>query len=310
MLRFFSLFFALLWAACGHGQATVATHGEGPRATSTPASTPGTPGLFLYEISGQNGPSYVLGTIHIGFSFEEVLTESARQAFAQSRRVWMEADVSSANPQELIGAALLPQDQSLHRILGDAMWADLVQALGQQIPPPMLDRLKPWLPALVLGLGHLEQALDQVKPGGRAKRMDLELMEQAQKAGKQLHFFETLDEQMAVFESIPEAEQLKELSHSLSDGGNEEGRAMLQAFANGDEVALEHALFAEMQRDESPGFYTALLDSRNARWLPLVDQEVATGAAFIAVGAAHLYGDKGLLSELKKRGHAVKRVGN
>lgn len=252
--------------------------------------------------------SYLLGTIHIGFGFDEVLTPEARKAFEQSTRVWMEADVTAGDPKALIQAAFLPDDRSLHALVGDDVWGKLLEKLGSQIPPLVMDRLEPWMPSMILGLSRVEEVLLEMRPGAASKRMDLELMESARTAGKEIRFFETLEHQIAVFDAVPLEEQVQELTHTLSDESREQGRAMLRAFADGDEQALERALFESGQMSAAPGFYESLLFRRNATWLPLIEQELGRGGAFIAVGAAHLYGPRGILTELKKRWYVVRRV--
>ena len=59
----------------------------------------------------------------------------------------------------------------------------------------------------------------------------------------------------------------------------------------------------------APGFYEAVLFERNARWLPLIEPQLREGDLFIAVGAAHLFGERGILAELQRRGYTVKRIG-
>jgi uncharacterized protein YbaP (TraB family) len=297
-----TFFFA--WS-CGHAAAPQPQ--TAPSSPAPPASA--TPGLFLYEVSGGARPSYLLGTIHVGFGFDEVLTEAARRDFTGSERVWLEADVASANPMQLVSAAVLPPNQSLRTLVGEPTWVELTKALAGQIPEPVLDRLKPWMPAMIVGLTRMSEVLAEVKPGTTGEqRMDVELLEQAKTAGKELHYFETVEEQIAVFDAIPVDEQVRELRHTLGTESRLEGRALLQAFASGDEPALEHALFMGGSVEQSPAFYGELLDRRNEKWLPKLVPELERGGAFVAVGAAHLLGEHGLLRVLEQRGYRVSRV--
>ena len=98
-----------------------AAKSRAPSTTPSPAASDAraTPGLFLYEVRGRGKSIHLLGTIHMGFGFEEVLTEDARARFQQASRVMTEADVGAADPQRLIRAALLPPEQSLAIIVGD-----------------------------------------------------------------------------------------------------------------------------------------------------------------------------------------------
>ncbi len=270
-----------------------------------------TPGLFLYEVeSRQHRKAHLLGTMHVGFGFDEVLTEDARKRFVAATRVILEADVTSADPNQMRERALLPQGESLRSLLGEPGWHALVERLGAQIPEPFMERMKPWLPTVTLGLLDLDVALREIKPQGRTRMMDVEVMTQAKAEQKPLIFLETVDEQLAMFDLVPLEEQVRELRRTLLEGTSQQGKIMLRAFADGDEEALTTSLFDPEQMADAPGFFDIVLHQRNDRWLPVLERELETGGSFIAVGAAHLLGDRGLLAELKRRGYSVQRVGH
>ncbi len=280
-----------------------------PRAAAAPLVAPATPGLFLYEVRGPSGTAHLLGTIHVGFGFEEVLTPDARRRFDAATRVITEADIDTANPERLIQAALLPPARSLRALLGEPAWRQLVTRVGPQIPEPLLDRLEPWLPAVMVGLDDLEHALAELKPGGAMRLMDVELMKRAHELGKELTHFETVEEQLALFDSISLDEQVRELTHTLDEDSGALARRLLEGFSAGDERKLMDALFDREQLESAPGFYQRVLFERNARWLPAIERELARDGAFIAVGAAHLLGERGILHELTQHGYQVQRVG-
>ena len=52
---------------------------------------------------------------------------------------------------------------------------------------------------------------------------------------------------------------------------------------------------------------TGLLDERNARWVPAIE-ELMADRAFIAVGVSHLVGPGSLPDLLAARGHTVTRI--
>ncbi len=269
----------------------------------------GPEGLFLYAVGEGAARSYLMGTMHVGFGFEEVLTPEARACFESASTVMMEADVRNADPAQMMQAALLPPPKSLRTMLGEHLWKRLVARIGQSVPPPALDKLKPWMPAVILGVADMQRALHEARPDGASHMMDAELMELAQKSGKRLLFLETIEQQLAVFSAIPEREQVAELKRALTDDNTALGRELIEAYAHGNEAELTASLFDAEQMRAAPGFYEAVLFDRNQRWLPLIDAQVKAGGAFVAVGAAHLFGERGILAQLRHRGYLVTRVG-
>jgi uncharacterized protein YbaP (TraB family) len=55
-------------------------------------------------------------------------------------------------------------------------------------------------------------------------------------------------------------------------------------------------------------FNQRLLYERNTRMAERMRPQLEAGSAFVAVGALHLYGEKGLLSLLERDGYRVSRV--
>lgn len=280
-----------------------------PAQAAQPAARKAPPaGLFLYRVQRAGQVSHLLGTIHLGFGFDEVLNEPGRLAFQGSRVVVTETDIGQDPAGRLVQAALLPAGESLDAMLDPPTWDALQARLAREIPPPVLARMKPWLPAVLLGLTELKQVFDQARPGASERMMDLELTARARATQKRLVHLETVDEQIAVFEQIALEEQLSELRHALTDAGRAQARSLVEAFASGDQTALERALFDGEQMKSTPGFYQTVLFARNARWLPTLERVLSEGDAFVAVGAAHLLGERGLLAELSQRGYSVTRV--
>jgi uncharacterized protein YbaP (TraB family) len=265
-------------------------------------------GLFLYRVEREKHVSYLLGTIHLGFGFDEVLTPKAQSAFAAARVVITETDLTDDPASRLVQAALLPAGQTLNQMLDEPTWNALLKRLDGQVPTPVLAQMKPWLPAVLLGIAELKEAFDKARPGKSERMMDVELMDRAEKEGKTLRHLETVDEQIAVFENISIEEQVSELRHALEEDSRAQARALVLAFQSGDETLLREALFDDQQMKNAPGFYRAVLFARNARWLPVIEGALAQGDAFIAVGAAHLLGAEGLLETLRVRDYQIARV--
>ena len=62
-------------------------------------------------------------------------------------------------------------------------------------------------------------------------------------------------------------------------------------------------------RQTSPRSYDILLRRRNTRWVPRIEAMTkGTDTVFITVGAAHLVGPDGLVSQLRAAGYSVERI--
>jgi len=55
-------------------------------------------------------------------------------------------------------------------------------------------------------------------------------------------------------------------------------------------------------------FEEELVYARNARWIPALEKLFAKGDVFVAVGAGHLPGERGVLALLARRGYSITRI--
>jgi uncharacterized protein YbaP (TraB family) len=66
---------------------------------------------------------------------------------------------------------------------------------------------------------------------------------------------------------------------------------------------LYEAVTAES--NEIPDFNQNFLVKRNTNWIPIIEKQISKKATFIAVGAAHLPGENGVIQLLKSKGYQV-----
>ena len=52
-------------------------------------------------------------------------------------------------------------------------------------------------------------------------------------------------------------------------------------------------------------FQEKLLNERNAKWIPVIEKNIALTPSFIAVGGGHLGGEKGVINLLRKKGYKL-----
>ncbi len=116
---------------------------------------------------------------------------------------------------------------------------------------------------------------------------------------------ETIESQLALFDSIPIKSQvnlimteLAELSKVLTNFKLTQENYLLQ-----DVDKIHEELMKDIQ---DPYFNLKFIDERNAAWVKKIMPLTGNQSVLFAVGAGHLGGENGLLNLLRKQGYSVK----
>jgi len=263
----------------------------------------------MWMVKDKDTTIYLFGTFHALDGKRDWFNDEVRAAFDASQDVVLEI-ITPDNPLDMLPALkrygfTAPGAPTLTSKLSAKGRARLAAALAKnKMPPSALDRYKPFFAAVTLttfqfgamGMGADHGAEAVIKKAVRA-------------SGKKLGAVETVDEQFAMLDAMPEREQLRLLEGTLADDGSakKEISAMLDAWHRGDAKAVAAAI--QKSDKDSPAFYRIMFTDRNLRWRHWVDRRLQSpGTVFMAVGAGHLAGDQSLVSLLKREGHKVHRI--
>lgn len=260
---------------------------------------------LLWEISKPGtDPSYLFGTIHSEDPEVLQLAPPVRQAFEQSDSVVLEIMMDMDAMIFSSTAMLLMDGRTLSDLVGKSLFNKTAKAIQSRgIPEAVLERMKPWAAATTLS----------IPPPRTGMMLDLHLYQQAQEAGKQLHGLETIEEQLAVFDSMPESDQIRMLRDAVGnldeiDRMNEE---LLVLYKRRD-LAGMMALSEHYMKAGDPGvsrdLERRLIVDRNRLMAERMQPYLQAGNAFVAVGSLHLPGDQGLLNLLDRRGYTLKML--
>lgn len=274
-------------------------------AGSIPAATGSGPAIWV--VRDADSTLYLFGTVHVLRPTTAWGSAKVDAAFSSASDIYFEV----SNPEDQ--AALVPliqqygvsSETSLSSLLTPAEVAELDSAaktIGASAA--QLDRLRPWLAGLSLSMAPLIKA--GYDPTSGAEHI---LKMRAEAAGKPIHGFETLDEQVRILAVLPEAEQLQFLRSTLEsfDDATTELDALVDAWSTGDVATIQHLGVDEMKA-EAPAIYDAFLTRRNAGFADDIQGLLAgSGTAFIAVGAAHLAGPDSVQAMLEARGVTVEQ---
>ena len=273
-------------------------------------------GPFLWKIEGQS-PSYLFGTIHLPDKRVTRLPAPVERAFQSSDAVFTEVPLDAASMTGQIASMMLPGQQTLSHILPADLLERSEKAL-QDVNPALtlqpLQRFKVW--ALATMLTVLDQ---QLKNPGQLP-LDARLYQRAESENKTLGSLETPQEQMDIFDSMRQDEQVKMLRDTLDfiDDAKARGQSvseeMIQWYLKGDIQAFGEFLMSYVTED---AFYDALferlLHDRNRLMADRIASEIAQHPGrghFFAVGAGHFWGETAIQRLLRAKGLKVERVGN
>jgi uncharacterized protein YbaP (TraB family) len=174
-------------------------------------------------------------------------------------------------------------------------------AVAAGVPMAALDRMESWLAAVTLGDAALEGLGVNAAAGAEAQ-----LTARAKAQQKPIIGLETAEQQLRFFDGLPQADQTAMLLATLDDvaDAKTDMARMLALWQAGDVDAIARDFDADMRA--TPLLRQRLLVARNANWADWITGVLKRpGKVFVAVGAGHLGGADGLLSQLKARGLAV-----
>lgn len=265
-----------------------------------------TTGPALWSLSDEDTTIYLFGTIHVLPEGETWYDDRIAKAFESSDELVFEVslDDMEGSAEAMAGLAMLPEGQTLRDLMTEENRAEYEAALdGLGVPAAALDPVEPWAATLNLSMLPLMQAGWQPNSG-------VEMVLRQRGEDKQRGALETVEEQVALFDTLPMDAQLELLDATVEniDQMVSSLDLMKVEWLEGDAAALGELMNAEM---DDPALYERLLVNRNRNWASWIENRLDTpGTVFIAVGAGHLAGEGSVQSLLKERGLTVERIGH
>jgi len=255
--------------------------------------------LWKIETPGAR-PSYLFGTIHVDDPRVTALPAPVGKALDGSDRFVMETLLDGDSLAQMAKAMYFDDDRTLEQVIGKDLYAATLKALAARgIPDANVEKQKPWAVMMALSMPAPETG----------EFLDLVLETRAAKQDKPIAGLETMAEQIAVFNDLSMPDQialLKEAVRTQPELEKDYGE-LIRAY-----LARDLRTLAEVSDKHDPAedqLYRSvterLLTQRNIRMQQRMAPFLKQGNAFIAVGAAHLGGEAGLLNLLEQAGYRV-----
>ena len=263
-------------------------------------------------------PSYLFGTIH---STDESTLELARRAAQSINGAKVVATelggpidaIEKANITAATLASALDRD---HDTFEGAIAPEDREKIekfitGLGYPAAFAHHLKLWFLAILTGLPKCEAERETLN----LPEVDQFLAETARDLGVKVIGLETTEEQLAAIANLrPQVAAtvlaLTARDPALNDDLYATTLRLYRQSRPAEIVAIADALggLSEAERAAQDEFMRALLQDRNAIMAKRTAPLLASGGAFIAVGALHLAGKTGLVEQFRAGGYTVTKV--
>lgn len=273
---------------------------------------------LLWKVSGNglNEPSYIIGTHHLApFSIMDSIA-GLRNAMNETRQVYGELKMSEmqspATMQQMQKTMMLEGDTTLTSLLSPEDFATANKFCKENLMMDlsMATKLKP---AFLLNNVVVAAYIKHIGKFNPQEQLDTFFQSQATSNGKKVDGLETPEFQFNLLfngYSLKRQAQLLMCTINNIDTEVESLKKLTDAYMRQD---LSTMLRISEERkgnqcDPLPGEEDAMIYDRNKAWsvkLPAIMKDAPT---FVAVGALHLPGEKGLLNLLKKQGYTVEAV--
>jgi uncharacterized protein len=269
---------------------------------------------LMWKIEGAK-PSYLFGTIHVPDERVLKLKPCVRAALDGADAVFTELPMDMGTQMKIAMKSMLPEGKTLKDVLPKKLYAKIDKLFSAKgLPMAMLGRFKIWAIAVQVTL------LDHLMELASKQPLDQYIYKQANDAGKQVGGIETTAEQLSVFDSLSQKEQIKMLRDALEERdkyiakGVDFIKVLIDIYLRGDEKELLKKMTEEYDPSDplDRKMMKLLFTDRNKRMAERIAAKLKASpdkSLFFAIGSGHLPGPEGIVIRLQKAGFKVERVG-
>lgn len=301
MKRCLTLLAALL--AIGFAHSAFADEAPAP-ATTVLAPMEAHPALWT--VHGKKGTAYLFGSVHVLPQQIDWHTKQIDAAIAKADVFVFELPVDEdlqAHIQNYVKTrGTLPPDKHLRDMLSPKAREAFDREIAKlPLPASAFDHMRPWLADVTIDVMDIQNQHYSQQAG-----IEAQLKKEIAPRNKPIIGLETVDQQLALLVPDDPKVELQNFESDLESAkeDNDKVGPLLDAWMQGDVRRLAHLTAADM--DGYPQLRKVLIEDRNHAWVTKITALLDENKTyFIAVGAAHLVGPRGVPALLRKQGLKV-----
>ena len=263
--------------------------------------------LWKIEGNGIKTKSYLFGTVHLIDKEQFFFPKKLQKIVSKSDVLTMEI-AGLPEPMEALRLSMLEEGSFFDFFTEEQtdsifVWVEEHTSISQTGFRMMVGKMRPFVVSIML------TELDESNPNRgmeNKKSYEVELEVIAENKKLEIKGLETVAEQLGLFSALSDDQQVEMVMATIRSEGNsglEEIEKIMTLFADQDIDGLYQLIADDM--GSMKGMNDILLDDRNKRWIPLIEQMITEKSTFIAVGAGHLGGPNGVIRLLEAKGYTL-----
>ena len=273
-------------------------------------------GQLLWKVSGKDchKPSYLFGTIHLETSkyIDSIpgLSSVINEVDAIYGEVLNETLLGDDALMSLFKECAAPADSTIDKLLNPEEYQLVDSVVRSYFGFAGIDVLKGLKPAMVttqLDLLQMQKYFPECTDNNDL--LDMAIQNRGIALGKHVDGLETVESQANALFGAPLTEQAQDLVDFCRKDKDfaVRGKRLCDAYHAQDLEAIEQIVFDQelgMREDN----FERLSYKRNRAWMDKITMTLPVQSVLIAVGAAHLIGEQGLIKLLRDLGYTVEPV--
>lgn len=287
-----------------------------PTESSEPTSKPTASADFtpaMWEVTSSDGKKlYLFGSIHATDGKANVLPDYVENAYQSCDSLAVELDIDNIDSMAMAEKLVYADGTTIKDHISKKTYNACVKYLTENKSyAPIYDNFKP-----MMWISLMENVIYKSADIDSNNSMESIMLEKANKDKKEVLEVESMEIQLDVFEGLSDGLVDAMLASYIDTDPQEVADSMNELYSDwyhgkeikdDDEADLEEV--PENLREDYQKYNDKMLKNRNVGMADKAEQYMKDGKqTFFMVGAAHMYGDDGLVSLLTQRGYKVERV--
>lgn len=267
---------------------------------------------FLWEISGEEGEFYLMGSLHFMPQGSYPLSDEIYNALNNSDLLAVELDLRELDQQSIQQYVqengLFHDETRLKDVLDENTYKKVLDLTGDfGLAESQVNLFKPWYASQVIS-----DIIFQKIGLEAAEGVDLHMIQKAEEQDIELFELETFEEQMDIISNMDMELQIAVLEDTLADLDYQADTlvGLIDKWHDGEVEPVYEFLFAN--REENPDieeYYQKVFDERDSNMKEDILELLSDyDKPFVVVGSGHIINDEGLLHLFENAGFETEQL--